>query len=352
MRRQIYSAFLFIYRSLQHEERLKQPVGSFDLACNDILFLLNVNLNKMTKVLIATDKPFAQVAVARISEIFESAGFEVVKLEKYAHKSDLLNAVKDVDGMIVRSDIVDKEVLEAAKNLKIVVRAGAGYDNIDVDTAKQKGVCVMNTPGQNSNAVAELAIGLVIYGLRDFFSGKVGNELRGRTIGLHGWGYVARSVNRIALAFGMKTLVYDYFSNQQAMAEGLIVTTSLEELYAKSDIISIHVPAIGEHIKSVNNKVLRNMKKGAIIINTARKEVIDEEDFCKFMGERTDIRYLSDIEPDCKDAFAEKYADRYYFTPKKLGAQTEEANINAGIAAAEQIVRFITKGDETFRVNK
>lgn len=306
----------------------------------------------MTKVLIATDKPFALVAVDQITKIFETAGFKVAKLEKYTQKSELLEAVKDVDGIIIRSDIIDKDVLAVAKNLKIVVRAGAGYDNVDISTAKENGVCVMNTPGQNSNAVAELAIGLVIYGLRDFFSGKVGGELRGRTIGLHGWGYVARSVNRVAQAFGMKTLVYDYYSNPQAVSEGMEVTSSLDELYSKSDIISIHVPAIGDHIKSVNMNVLSKMKKGALLINTARKEVINEEDLCNFMGERTDIKYLSDIEPDCKAKFQEKYAGRYYFTPKKLGAQTEEANINAGIAAAKQIVAFIQEGDETFRVNK
>lgn len=306
----------------------------------------------MTKVLIATDKPFAQLAVVRICEIFESSGFEVVKLEKYSQKSELLDAVKDVDGMIVRSDIIDKEVLGAAPNLKIVVRAGAGYDNIDTASATSKGVCVMNTPGQNSNAVAELAIGLALYGVREFFSGKTGGELRGRTIGLHGYGYVARNVKRIARAFGMNPIVYTRYSKAQAASEGIEVTGSLEELYEQSDIVSIHVPARGEHIRSVNMDILKHLKKGALIVNTARKEVINEDDLCTFMEERTDVKYLSDIEPDCKSVFEEKFPDRYYFTPKKLGAQTEEANINAGIAAAEQIVAFIQKGDETFRVNK
>jgi len=306
----------------------------------------------MTKVLIATVKPFAEVAVARICKIFESAGFEVIKLEKYTEKQNLLDAVKNVDAMIVRSDIIDKEVLDAAQNLKIVVRAGAGFDNIDAKTASEKGICVMNTPGQNSNAVAELAIGLALYGVRDFFSGKTGGELRGRTIGLHGYGYVARNVKRIARAFGMNPIVFTRYSKAQAASEGLEVTASLEELYERSDIVSIHVPARGEHIRSVNMDILKYLKKGAIIVNTARKEVINEDDFCRFMEERPDIRYLSDIEPDCKAVFEEKFAGRYYFTPKKLGAQTEEANINAGIAAAEQIVAFITKGDNTFQVNK
>lgn len=306
----------------------------------------------MTKVLIATEKPFAQVAVTRITKIFESAGFEVVKLEKYSQKSELLNAVKNVDAMIVRSDIIDKDVLDAAPKLKIIVRAGAGYDNIDTSAASANGVCVMNTPGQNSNAVAELAIGLALFGIREFFSGKAGGELRGRTIGLHGYGYVARNVKRIARAFGMKPIVFTRYSKAQATSEGIEVTRSLEELYAQSDIVSIHVPARGEHIRSVNMDILKHLKKGALIVNTARKEVINEEDFCKFMEERTDVKYLSDIEPDCKSIFEEKFTGRYYFTPKKLGAQTEEANINAGIAASEQIVAFIQKGDNTFQVNK
>ena len=306
----------------------------------------------MTKVLIATDKPFAQVAVAQMGEIFKSAGFEVVKLEKYSQKSELLNAVNDVDGMIVRSDIVDREVLEAARKLKIVVRAGAGYDNIDTLAASERSVCVMNTPGQNSNAVAELAIGLALYGVRDFFSGSIGGELRGRTIGLHGYGYVARNVKRIARAFGMNPIVYTRYSRAQAASEGIEVTGSLEELYERSDIVSIHVPARGEHLKSVKMDILSHLKQGAILVNTARKEVIDEDDLCRFMEIRKDVKYLSDIEPDCKAVFEEKFAGRYYFTPKKLGAQTEEANFNAGIAAAEQIVSFILKGDETFSVNK
>ncbi|MDX9882848.1 MAG: NAD(P)-dependent oxidoreductase [Prolixibacteraceae bacterium] len=306
----------------------------------------------MTKVLIATEKPFAQAAVARICEIIESSGFEVVKLEKYSKKSELLDAAGDVDGMIVRSDIIDREVLEAARKLKIVVRAGAGYDNIDITVASAKGVCVMNTPGQNSNAVAELAIGLALYGVRDFFSGNTGGELRGRTIGLHGYGYVARNVKRIARAFGMEPIVYTRYSRAQAVSEGIEVTGSLEELYERSDIVSIHVPARGEHIKSVNMDILARLKQGAILVNTARKEVIDEDDLCRFMEVREDVKYLSDIEPDCKTVFDEKFAGRYYFTPKKLGAQTEEANMNAGIAAAEQIVAFILNGNETFRVNK
>ena len=306
----------------------------------------------MKRVLIATEKPFAPVALQQISSVFQQAGYQLQLLEKYQSKSDLLTAVKAADAMIVRSDLVDREVLDAASDLKIVVRAGAGYDNIDAAYAKERSVVVMNTPGQNSNAVAELAIGLAIYGIREFFSGKSGGELRGRSLGLHGYGYVARNVHRIARALGMTVRVYTRYSKAQATSEGLEVTNSLEELYALSDIVSIHVPAKGEHLKSVSMDVLKYLKEGAILINTARKEVVNEEDLCRFMEERTDVKYLSDIAPDCTSTFEEKLKGRFYFTPKKLGAQTEEANTNAGVAAAEQIVAFFENGDQTYRVNK
>lgn len=306
----------------------------------------------MKRVLIATDKPFAPVAVQQISGIIENAGYELRKLEKYTTKAELLEAVRNVDAMIVRSDIIDREVIEAAKDLKIVVRAGAGYDNIDSAAATEKDVCVMNTPGQNANAVAELAVGLALYGIREFFSGKSGGELRGRTLGLHGYGYVARNVKRITKAFGMRVLVYTRYSKSQAVSEGLELANSLEELYAASDIISIHVPARGEHIKSVSYEVMKFLKNDAIIVNTARKEVVNEDDLVRILNEKPELKYLSDIEPDCKALIQEKFEGRYYFTPKKLGAQTNEANTNAGIAAAEQIVAFFEKGDQTFRVNK
>lgn len=306
----------------------------------------------MKRVLIATDKPFAPLALQQISAVLQQAGYQIHLLEKYQSKSDLLAAVKTADALIVRSDLVDREVLDAASELKIVVRAGAGYDNIDADYAKERSVVVMNTPGQNSNAVAELAIGLAIYGIREFFSGKSGGELRGRSLGLHGYGYVARNVHRIARALGMTVRVYTRYSKAQATSEGLELTNSLEELYALSDIVSIHVPARGEHLKSVSSGVLNHLKEGAILINTARKEVINEEDLCRFMEVRTDVKYLADIAPDCASSFEEKFKGRFYFTPKKLGAQTEEANTNAGVAAAEQIVAFFEKGDQTYRVNK
>lgn len=306
----------------------------------------------MKRVLIATQKPFASVAVEKISTIFSQAGYQLDLLENYQSKSELLKSVSNAEAIIVRSDKVDVELLDSAPNLKILVRAGAGYDNVDVAAARERGVVVMNTPGQNSNAVAELAIGLAIYGLREFYTGKPGGELRGRTLGLHGYGYVARNVHRIARGFGMDVKVYTRYSKTQAISEGLEVTGSLEELYAASDIVSIHVPARGEHIKSVSMEVLKHLKRDAILINTARKEVINEDDLCMFMEDRKDVKFLADITPDCASVFAEKFEGRYYFTPKKMGAQTQEANINAGVAAAEQIVSFFEKGDETFRVNK
>ena len=306
----------------------------------------------MTNVLIATEKPFASAAVAQMSEICEKAGYQVQLLEKYSGKQDLLNAVKNAHALIVRSDQVDQEVLDAATELKIVVRAGAGYDNVDTAYANGKGICVMNTPGQNSNAVAELAIGLAVYGIRNFFNGTSGGELRGRTLGLHGYGYVARNVHRIARGFGMNVKVYTRYSKAQATSEGLEVTRSLEELYAVSDVVSIHVPARGEHIQSVSREVLQHLKEDAIIVNTARKEVINEEELCAFMSERKDVKYLSDIAPDCVAKFEQEFAGRYFFSPKKIGAQTAEANMNAGVAATEQIVAFLENGDRTFQVNK
>jgi len=308
----------------------------------------------MTRVLVATEKPFSSDAVKKIAKIFKKAGndYKPELLEKYTSREQLLNSVKGTDALIVRSDIVDSEVFDVAKDLKIVVRAGAGYDNIDLKAASEKGVVVMNTPGQNSNAVAELAIGLAIYGLRDMFSGKQGGELRGRTLGLHGFGYVAHNVFRIARAFGMKVIVFTRYSKGAAAAIGLKITGSLEQLYAKSDIVSIHVPARGEHIRSVSYEVLKQLRDDAVIINTSRKEVINEDDLIKVMEEKPQLKYLSDIIPDNLQVFEEKFHGRYYFTPKKLGAQTVEANTNTGTAAAEQVVKFFVKGDCTCQVNR
>ena len=306
----------------------------------------------MRKILIATEKPFAPVALKKITKIFNKAGYQVSVLEKYTSKDELLKAVEDAEAAIIRSDKFDAEVLNAGKNLKIVVRAGAGYDNVDLDIATARGIVVMNTPGQNANAVAELAIGLAILGLRELFSGKPGGEMRGRTLGLHGFGFVARNVFRIARAMGMKVIVYTRYSKGAAAAIGLKVTGSLEELYEKSDVVSIHVPARGEHLKSVSYEVLKHLKDGSIIVNTARKEVINEPDLIRIMEEKPGIKYMSDLTPDMVSEFEIKFPGRYFFTPKKAGAQTAEANLNAGLAAAEQIVDFFEKGDITYKVNK
>ncbi|HKM92218.1 MAG TPA: NAD(P)-dependent oxidoreductase [Prolixibacteraceae bacterium] len=306
----------------------------------------------MIKVLNATEKPFSEKAINQILMVIKQADYQFELLEKYTSKSELLKAVENVDALIVRSDIIDAEVLDAAKNLKIIVRAGSGYDNIDLGKATEKGVVVMNTPGQNSNAVAELAIGLALYGIRNLFSGTSGGELRGRNIGLHGYGYVARNVKRIARGFEMNPVVYTRYSRAQAISEGLQVSDSLEELYAMSDIISIHVPARGEHIKSVSYQVLQHLRLNAIIVNTARKEVINEDELIRFMRFRPDVKYLSDIAPNQRAVFEKNFKGRFFFTPQKMGAQTAEANLNAGVAAAQQIVNFFTKEDKTYQVNK
>ncbi len=300
------------------------------------------------KVLVATDKPFAPIAVEGIRKETEGAGNELVLLEKYTEKAQLLEAVADVDALIVRSDKVDAEVIEAAKQLKIVVRAGAGYDNVDLATATAHNVVVENTPGQNSNAVAELIFGLLIYGNRAFFSGKAGTELKGKKLGILSYGNIARHVARIAKGFGME--VFAYSRKQDFVKEGVQAVGSAKELFDTCDVITLHTPATAETKKSINYELLKDIKKGAVIVNTARKEIIDEEGLLRLMGERTDVKYLTDITPDAVEAFS-ALEGRYYATPKKMGAQTQEANINAGIAAAEQITAFFASGDTTFKVN-
>ncbi len=307
----------------------------------------------MAKILVATEKPFAPLAIEKIREITEKAGFELILLEKYADKSDLIRAVAGVEALIVRSDKVDSEVLEAGANLKIVVRAGAGYDNVDLETATEKGIVVMNTPGQNSNAVAELATGMMVYSARNMFNGSSGTELYGKKLGIHGYGNVGKHVTRIAKGFGMEVFTFHpRKDDEEIKKEGLTPLGSIEELYKTCNYISLNIPAREENLRLVGYKLLSSMPKGGTLVNTARKEVIDEEGLLKAMEERADLRYLSDIEPACKDDMAVKYAGRYFFTPRKMGAQTAEANINAGIAAANQIVGFIKKGDTTFQVNK
>lgn len=304
------------------------------------------------KVLIATAKPFAAEAVQGIKKEFEGTGHEVVLLEKYETNEQLLDAVKDVDAMIVRSDKITAEVLDAAKNLKIVVRAGAGFDSIDCQYAKEKNVVVENTPGQNANAVAELVMGMLVYVARNHFNGKSGHELMGRRLGLLAFGNVGRNVARIAKGFGMEVSAYDAFVPAEAIEkEGVHACKDQKELFEISDVLSLHIPATSETIKSINYDMVNLMPKGGILVNAARKEVIDEEGLLKLMNEREDLRYIADIMPDMDEEF-KKFGTRYFATPKKMGAQTAEANINAGIAAARQINAFFTDGCTKFQVNK
>ena len=304
------------------------------------------------KVLIATDKPFAAEAVTGIREVIEKAGFELALLEKYTEKKQLLDAVADVDAAIIRSDIFDKEVLDAAKNLKIVVRAGAGYDNIDLEAATANKICVMNTPGQNANAVAELVFGLAVYAIRSFFKGTSGTELLGKKLGIHAYGNVGRNVARIAKGFGMEVYAFDPFLPKEAIEkEGVKAVGSAEELYTTCQYVSLHMPATDETANSINYALISKMPENALLLNTARKEVVDEASIVKVMEERKDFKYVTDVLPGNHAEMTEKFAGRYFSTPKKSGAQTEEANINAGIAAANQIVDFIKNGNERFRVN-
>jgi len=306
----------------------------------------------MTKVLIATEKPFAPAAVSGIKEVVEQAGYELALLEKYEGAQALIDAAKTADAMIIRSDKATKEVLDAAENLKIIVRAGAGYDNIDLAAATAKNIVAMNTPGQNSNAVAELALGMMVFQARNQFNGKAGTELKGKKLGIHAYGNVGRYVANIAKGFGMEVYAFDPFvTNDDILKDGVTPVETVEELYAKCQYISLHIPANDKTKKSINFELLNKMPKGATLVNTARKEVIHEDDLLKLMETREDFTYISDIAPDCKGDFEEKYQGRFFFTPKKMGAQTAEANINAGVAAAQQIVKFLQNGDITFKVN-
>ncbi len=305
------------------------------------------------KILLATEKPFAKSAVDSIKKIFTEANFELSILESYKNPEDLKNAIKDVDGIIVRSDKLTSDIIENADNLKIAVRAGAGYDNIDLNAASNKKIVVMNTPGQNSNAVAELAFGLMLYIARKGYTGKDGTELRNKTLGLHAYGYVGKYVAKIAKGFGMNILAYDPFVDSSAMIkDGVEPVKNLEDLYKNSDYISIHLPLLPQTKKSINYKLFTLLKKGATIVNTARAEVIDEDDLLKIMEEREDILYCADVAPENRKTFEDKFGLRVFFTAKKMGAQTVEANNNSGIAAARQIVNFFNNNDTTFMVNK
>ncbi|EID34292.1 D-isomer specific 2-hydroxyacid dehydrogenase, catalytic domain protein [Prevotella sp. oral taxon 306 str. F0472] len=304
------------------------------------------------KILIATEKPFAAAAVKNITSELEGAGHEVLLLEKYTDKAQLLEAVKDVDAMIVRSDKITPDVLDAANQLKIIVRAGAGYDSIDTKYAKEKNVVVENTPGQNSNAVAELVFGMLVYAIRNFYNGKSGTELKGKKLGILAFGNVGRNVARIAKGFDMDVYAYDAFCPAEAIeAAGVHAVKTQNDLFKVSDVLSLHIPATPDTIKSINYEMVNQLPKKAILLNTARKEVINEEELLKLMAEREDLKFITDIKPDADEEFL-KFTGRYFSTPKKMGAQTAEANLNAGVAAAKQINAFFETGDTTFQVNK
>lgn len=307
----------------------------------------------MKRVLIATEKPFSPAAVKQIIKILADAGYEVSLLEKYTAKTDLLAAVKDVHALIVRSDVIDRHVIDAASELKVVVRAGSGFDNLDLAVCTEKGIVAMNTPGQNSNAVAELAIGMMIFMARGHYKGGSGSELKGKTVGVYGCGNIGRRVARIAQGLGMKVVALDPCITKVSMEPYEIkVVQSVDELFSMSDYLSLHIPSNDKTRKSVNFELMNKMPVGATIINTARKEVIDEDGLRKMLEERTDFKYISDVAPACHEELADKYEFRYYSTPKKQGAETSEANVNAGVAAAEQIVAFFETGDQVYRVNR
>ena len=306
----------------------------------------------MKKVLVATEKPFAPAAVAQIKEALDKANYELVLLEKYTDKSELLKAVENVDAMIVRSDKVTKEVIDAAKNLKIVIRAGAGYDNLDLEACTAGNVVAMNTPGQNSNAVAELAMGMMVMIARGNYNGKAGTELKGKKLGIHAYGNVGHYVAKIAKGFGMEIFAFDPFVEKEAIKkDGITPVDTVEELYSTCQYISLHIPSNDKTKKSIGLDLLSKMPKNATLVNTARKEVINEDELLKVFAEREDFRYVSDIAPECKDEITEKFEGRFFFTPKKMGAQTAEANINAGLAGVNQIVDFLENGNTTFKVN-
>lgn len=305
------------------------------------------------KVLVATEKPFAAVAVEGIREVIESAGYTLELLEKYTDRADLLAAAADAEAIIIRSDKINKDVFEAAKKLKIVVRAGAGYDNVDLAEATAHGVVVENTPGQNSNAVAELAFGLAVMAARNMYNGTSGFELKGKNLGIQAFGQVGRNVARVAKGFGMEVSSVDPFCPKEVIeAAGVKAVDTVEELYKNNQFISVNIPATPQTVKSIGYDLLTSMPKNGMVINTARKEVIDEEGLARALEARADLRYVADVKPDNADMLCEKFAGRVFFTPKKMGAQTAEANINAGIAAANQVVAYLRDGIDKFKVNK
>ncbi len=304
------------------------------------------------KVLVATEKPFAKKATEEMKNIAKQAGVEVVLLEKYTDVGDLYKAVETVDGLIVRSDKVTKEVVSHAKNLKIVVRAGAGFDNLDLAACTERGIVCMNTPGQNSNAVAELAIGMMIFMARNTFAGGTGSELKGKTLGIHAYGNVGRLVGLLGKAFGMNVIAFDPFVKRENVEkDGVTYIETIEDMYKKANFVSLHIPANEKTKKSINYSLLSLMPQGAFLINTARKEVVNEEDLVRLMTEREDFKYATDIAPENLAVLKEKFGNRVFATPKKMGAETSEANINAGLAAIRQSIGFLKDGVDKFRVN-
>ena len=305
------------------------------------------------KILVATEKPFAAVAVNGIKEIAKEAGHDVVLLEKYSDKARLVAAVADADALIVRSDKVTAEVIEAAEKLKIVVRAGAGYDNIDLQSCTQRGIVAMNTPGQNSNAVAELAIAMMIFMSRNQFTPGTGSELSGKKIGIQAYGNVGKLVARKAAALGMQVMAYDPFVDSSVMTDdGVTPAATLEEMYSECNFISLHIPATPETVGSIGYDLISKMPAGGCLLNTARKEIINEAELVKVLTDRPDLKYITDIAAVCQSELNEKFGKRVFATPKKMGAETMEANVNAGLAAARQICRFFATGCRDFQVNK
>ena len=317
-----------------------------------ILLALFASMN-MSTILLATEKPFTKETVEDIKKIVEESGNTFKLLEKYKTKQELMDSIKDVDAIIVRSDKITKEIIDSSNNLKVIARAGAGFDNIDLGYSSKKGIVVMNTPGQNANAVAELVFGLLVYAKRNFFDGSSGTELKGKKLGLLAFGNVGRNVARIAKGFGMEIYSYDAFVPKEVLEkEGIHAVDKQEDLFTDCDIVSLHIPATKETINSINYDLCSKMKKNAILINTSRKEVINEKELIKLMEERKDIKYVTDLMPDNHEEFLNKFKGRYFATPKKMGAQTQEANINAGKAAANQIIDFFKTGKTKFQVNK
>lgn len=304
------------------------------------------------KVLVFTEKPFAEAAVKAIANVVNASGNELELVER-GTREDLLNAVKDAEGLIVRSDVIDAEVMAAAPKLKVIVRAGAGYDNIDLKAATERGICVMNTPGQNSNAVAELVFGMCVMMCRNLYNGTSGGELKGKSLGIYAFGQVGRNVARIAKGFDMKIEALDVFVPDAVIeAEGVKPLHDVNELFSQNDFVSLHIPATPETKNSIGYDLVMRMPKNGVLVNTARKEVIDEEGLMRALEERPDLRYVSDIKPGMAEEFEKKFASRVFFTPKKMGAQTAEANFNAGVAAAEQVIAYLKDGWNKFQVNK